>query len=231
MKTGVTCGGRRVRLLVVSAFLIGGGLLGPGAVAAIEDQPVSLGPPVGAGVLLIANPHMNDPNFSHTVVLICQHGPEGTVGLILNRPTEVSLAKALPEIPGLQGTPFRLYAGGPVQLTGILLLLQMDAQPSNTRPVLEHIYWGGNVEALTQILQEQKPTQTFRAYAGHAGWAPGQLESELAAGAWATLSADPAAIFTTQPEELWEQMLEALRAPSFIRAIPRSLSPVAGQAG
>ncbi len=231
MKTGGTWSGSRTLLPILCGLAISGSLLGPWPVAFSGNRPVSLGPPVGAGVLLIANPHMNDPNFSHTVVLVCQHGPEGTVGLILNRPTEVSLAKALPEIPGLQGTPFRLYAGGPVQLTGILLLLKMDAQPSNTRPVLDHIYWGGNVEALTQILQEQKPTQTFRAYAGHAGWAPGQLESELAAGAWATLSADPAAIFTTQPEELWEQMLKALRAPSFIRAIPRSLSPAAGQAG
>jgi putative transcriptional regulator len=231
MKTGRTCSGSRALLPVLCGLAISGSLLGPWAVALSKSRLVSIGPPVGAGVLLIANPHMDDPNFSHTVVLICQHGPEGTVGLVLNRPTEVSLAKALPEIPGLQSTPFRLYVGGPVQPTGILLLLQMDAQPSNTRPVLDHIFWGGNVEALTQILQEGNSTQTFRAYAGHAGWAPGQLESELAAGAWATLSADPAAIFTTQPEDLWEQMLEALRGPSFIRAIPRALPPTAGQAG
>lgn len=182
-------------------------------------------------MLLIANPHLSDPNFSHSVVLICQHGSEGTVGLILNRPTEVPLAKALRDIPALQGTAFRLYAGGPVQPTGILLLLQMDEQPSNTRPVLDHIYWGGNVEALTQVLREGKPTQTFRAYAGHAGWAPGQLESEMAAGAWATVAADPATIFTTQPEALWAQLIEALRAPSIIGIVPPSSLAVADRAG
>lgn len=204
-------------------LLVGGSLLGSLAAMPSPGPLSPFGPQMGAGlkaragVLLIAHPHLEDPNFRHAVVLICQHGPEGTVGLILNRPTEVPLSRALPDIPALHGTSFRLFAGGPVQPTGILFLLQMDEQPPNTRPVLDRIYWGGNVEALARVIEGGKPTETFRAYAGHAGWAPGQLESEMAGGAWATLPAEAATIFTVNPELMWSQMLEALRTPRIIR--------------
>lgn len=187
--------------------------------ASLFNGPMQGSSQVGVGVLLVANPHLADPNFRRTVVLICQHGPEGSVGLILNRPTDVPLAKALPDIPALQDTVFRLYVGGPVQPTGILLLIRMDEQPVDTKQVTDHVYWGANVEMLAQVIKGGKPTETFRVYAGYAGWAPGQLESEMTAGAWATLPAETATIFTAHPEDLWSQLIETLKVPRILTRV------------
>lgn len=186
-----------------------------GAPRAAEYEQGS--PPIGKGVFLVATPALADPNFSQTVVLICEHGPEGTLGLIINRPTDILLSEALPRIPTLKGTSYVLFAGGPVQASGVLLLFRVNKQPADTRLILEGIYLGGNVETLEHIIIQPKPTETFRAYAGYAGWAPGQLESEMAMGAWATLPADSFSIFDKDPARLWPDSLSRLQAPGVIR--------------
>ncbi len=71
--------------------------------------------PLGKGVLLVASPSLLDPNFRQTVILICDHGSAGTLGLVLNRPTNLLLSEALSDVPSLQGTAHLLFAGGPVQ--------------------------------------------------------------------------------------------------------------------
>ena len=94
-----------LRLLIMLTLLHG-----TPAVAAPEFSPSS----AEKGVFLVASPSLTDPNFRQTVVLILEHGPEGTVGIILNRATEVLLSEALPDVSVLKGTMHRLYAGGPV---------------------------------------------------------------------------------------------------------------------
>ena len=98
----------------IASFLLGGLLTvmyaGP-APAGMESSPSS----VEKGVLLVASPSLNDPNFREAVVLIVDHGPEGTLGLILNRSTNILLSEALPDLTVLKGTSYRLFAGGPVQ--------------------------------------------------------------------------------------------------------------------
>jgi putative transcriptional regulator len=169
------------------------------------------------GVLLVAHPSLLDPNFQQTVVLVCEHGAEGTLGVIINRPTAVPLSEALPNMSVLKGTSYVLFAGGPVQPDGILMLFRVVEAPDQLRKVLDRVYLGLSREVLERIITKPNPTETFRAYAGYAGWAPGQVEFEMAMGSWAVVSADPSSIFDKAPETLWEEMVEATQAPRVIR--------------
>ena len=169
------------------------------------------------GMLLVAHPSLTDPNFQQAVVLICEHGAEGTLGIIINQPTGLLLSEALPAVPVLKGTSYILFAGGPVQPDSIFMLFRVVEAPGQLRKVLEHVYLGLNREVLERVITKPNPTETFRAYAGYAGWAPGQVEFEMAMGSWAVVPADPSSIFDKTPQTLWTEMVEVIQAPHVIR--------------
>ncbi len=181
------------------------------APAGMESSPSS----VEKGVLLVASPSLNDPNFREAVVLIVDHGPEGTLGLILNRSTKILLSEALPDLTVLKGTSYQLFAGGPVQRTQLLLLFRLKEPQVGTRSVFDGIYVGG-IRVLERIITQAKPTETFRAFAGYAGWAPGQLGFEMLQGGWAILPPDSTGIFDIDPAKLWLDCLSRLQAPRVI---------------
>ncbi len=168
------------------------------------------------GVLLVASPSLEDPNFRQAVVLIVEHGPEGTVGLILNRSTNVLLSKALPDITALKGTSYRLFAGGPVEPTRFLLLFRLKEPPADARSVFDGVYLGRTPKALEGIITQAKPTETFRAFAGFSAWVPRQLEAEMRLGAWAILPPDSVGIFDKDPATLWQDCISRLQAPKVI---------------
>ena len=182
------------------------------ALAGAEFSPSS----VAKGVLLVASPMLNDTNFHQTVVLVLEHGPEGTLGLIVNRATNVLLSEALPEVTVLKGTSYRLFAGGPVAPTRLLLLSRLQEPPAGARQVFDGVYVGGTPAVLERIIAQAKPTETFRAFAGSAGWAPGQLEFEMLQGAWATLPPGSFDIFARDPATFWQDCLDRLQAPRVI---------------
>jgi putative transcriptional regulator len=170
-------------------------------------------PALARGVFLVASPSLGDPNFRQTVVLICEYGAEGTLGIILNRPTGIPLSGALPHVGVLVGTSYQLFWGGPVQPTAILMLFRLAQVPSGTRAVIDGIYLGGNQETLDHVITQPAPTETFRAFAGYAGWAPGQLELEMSLGSWAITTADSMTIFDKDPAQLWQDLVEGLAGP------------------
>ncbi|MEK6641155.1 MAG: YqgE/AlgH family protein [Nitrospirota bacterium] len=199
----------------IAIFLLGGlltGLYAAPALASTEFVPSS----VAKGMLLVASPSLEDPNFRQAVVLVVEHGPEGTVGLILNRSTNVLLSKALPDITALKGTSYRLFAGGPVEPTRFLLLLRLKEPPADARSVFGGVYLGRTPKVLERIITQAKPTDTFRAFAGFASWAPRQLEAEMLLGAWAILLPDSSSIFDKDPATLWQDCISRLQAPRVI---------------
>jgi putative transcriptional regulator len=180
--------------------------------ASQEFAPLS----VAKGVLLVASPSLEDPNFRQAVVLVVEHGPGGTVGLILNRSTDVLLSKALPDITVLKGTSHRLFAGGPVEPTRFLLLFRLKEPPADARSVFDGVYLGRTPSVLERIITQAKPTETFRAFAGFAAWAPRQLEAEMLLGAWGILPPDSFSIFDKDPATFWQDCLNRLQAPRVI---------------
>ena len=172
--------------------------------------------PVTQGMLLVASPALNDPNFHHTVLLLIKHGAEGTLGLVLNRSTNMLLSHALPDLTALQGTDHRLFVGGPVEPMRLLLLFRLKEPAEDARPVVDGLYVGSAPALLERVLTEAKPNKVFRAFAGYAGWAPGQLEFEMRQGSWGVLSLEGVDIFSKDPAALWPDSLARLQTPRVI---------------
>jgi putative transcriptional regulator len=206
-----TTGARRI----LATCLLGGLLTVLHAAPALAGNEFAQSS-VGKGVLLVASPTLDDPNFRQAVVLVLDHGSQGTFGVILNRSTNVLLSEALPDLTVLKGTTYRLFAGGPVEPTRLLLLFRLKEPPSDARSVFDGVYVGGTPAVLERIITQAKPTETFRAFAGVAGWGPGQLKDEMLQGAWAILPPDSIGIFDKDPATLWQDCLSRLRAPRVI---------------
>lgn len=158
------------------------------------------------GKFLVAGRHLNDPNFSETVVLLLGYSQQGALGVIINRPTEVSLAEALSEAVQPRPPTGQVYIGGPVGRSSMLLLLQSEARAEETEHVFRDVYFSGSLAVLQRMIEKKE--SRFRVYAGHAGWAPGQLDSEVARGDWHIVSADVAHIFRTPAEKVWPELIE-----------------------
>jgi len=168
---------------------------------------------LGKGIFLIAAPSLRDPNFRQTVVLLCEHGPEGALGVVVNRPTAMSISEALPQVPIIEGAGHVLYAGGPVQTNQVMLLYKGDEFPENAHHVFDGVCLGGDMGMVERILTEAGTTESFRAYLGYSGWGPGQLESEMKTGSWIMLPADPTLVFEKDPARVWGEILLSLGDP------------------
>ncbi len=169
--------------------------------------------PLGKGIFLVASPALRDPNFRQTVVLLCEHGPEGALGVVVNRPTAVHIAEALPQVPVLEGQKHVLFAGGPVQTNQIMLLYRLNQVPENSHHIFDGVCLGGDLAVLERILTSSKGSEAFRAYLGYSGWGPGQLEREMETGSWITLPADPEIVFEKEPAMIWPDILASLGEP------------------
>jgi putative transcriptional regulator len=165
------------------------------------------------GKFLVAAPRLRDPNFRQAVILLCEHGSEGALGVVVNRPTAMLVSEALPQVPVIEGQHHVLFAGGPVQPNHVLLLYRLDQEPTDTHHVFDGVYLGGNMEALEHVLQVPSESEFFRAYVGYSGWGPGQLESEMKTGSWIILPADPAAVFQKEPSQVWPDIMKSLGQP------------------
>lgn len=221
--------------LVLTALL----LLPWGAVSgATTPTPVSrakLGDPsaLAKGKLLVANRDLRDPNFSRTVVLLVRYSARGTLGFIINRPTSVELSEVLPSVeePG-GGSP--VFEGGPVARDLLQAVVRSSAQPPDADRVFGEIYYGRSSELVQWLLGEGKAKSSFRAYAGHAGWAPGQLENEVRRGDWYIVPTDAETVLDAEPGTLWRRLIPRDPSRSAERTEPsgsigpvRSVSPAA----
>jgi putative transcriptional regulator len=170
------------------------------------NRPIPKGVPA-MGKLLIAEPFLADPNFARTVVLVCEHGEQGTVGFILNRSTQLSLSDLLPDIY----TPSpAIYQGGPVQLDTLHMIHRSPAVFGGNE-VAKGVYWGGSYEALQDVMDNHNyDLANMRMYVGYSGWSAGQLEKEMEEGSWIVTDATPKLLFDTDPENMWKEAIKLL---------------------
>lgn len=157
-----------------------------------------------AGRLLVATPDLADPNFSHAVVLLLEHNDEGAFGVVLNRPSDVAVAAALPGWEQLAVPPDVVFVGGPVQQDGVVALGAGDEAGAVVKPVLPSV---GVVDLEQDPLIAGGDLQRVRVFAGYAGWSTGQLETEIAEGGWFVVDATPSDVFSDDPEDLWLAVL------------------------
>jgi putative transcriptional regulator len=155
------------------------------------------------GQLLIAGPGLVDPNFWRTVVLIVEHSDEGALGLVLNRPSETTVGEAVSELEQLLEPEDPLYVGGPVQPSALIVLAEFE-QPAEAALIAFE-----DVGVLASGAQEDPDlsVRRGRAFVGHAGWGPGQLDDEVERGDWILEPARREDAFTGTPLELWSEVL------------------------
>jgi putative transcriptional regulator len=196
---------KRMRYILIALFTLLRVMSGDPARAA---GPGPVGEPLRQGGFLISSPGLIDPNFLHTVVLLVSYGSEGAVGLIINRPSDVPAEKALPDVDGIKKFSKPVYFGGPVGMDLLRVLLRSDAPLAGTQRVLDDIYATGSRTILTDALRAPDPGRKVRIYSGYAGWTPGQLDREFARGDWISMDADPEAVFSEDPSNLWSTFFE-----------------------
>lgn len=162
----------------------------------------------GNGTFLIANPHLNDPNFVRTVVFLCEHDATGSVGFVMNRKTIHTLSDLVPD---LQGFDFPVYEGGPVGLDSLHFLHQYPAEIPGGKEVIQGVYWGGDFEILAALLTEGRiMPEKLRFFLGYSGWGEGQLDFEMEEKTWIVTGATREFLFTDDEKALWKNLLNHL---------------------
>ncbi len=159
------------------------------------------------GVFLVATAGMQDPRFRRSVVLLLEHGENGTLGLIVNKVTEISLAQVLPDLKDSGQESNLLFFGGPVGLDGILFLTRKAEPPERAEHVMEDVYYSGDRNLLMEFLKQNKGDGELRVFLGNSGWSPGQLAAEIAEGAWRLVRGDSDTLFEKNLGDLWPDLI------------------------
>lgn len=160
------------------------------------------------GTLLVASPELTDPSFAKAVVLVLRHDSDGTLGVVLNRPTNLEPATVFPELVGNVGSyDGKLFRGGPIAPTQLLFLVRGLAAATVSGPeVLDKVFLSVGEDSLADMVRLADGTDELRVYAGHAAWVPGQLKAEIEAGGWQVLDGSSDLVFDPEPGKLWMEL-------------------------
>ncbi|KJG20792.1 hypothetical protein UB37_12990 [Photobacterium iliopiscarium] len=166
---------------------------------------------------LVAMPTMEDPNFKHSVIYVCEHNDEGAMGIIINQPIEISIVDMLDQIDIERTQPLinpisieaPVLNGGPVAEDRGFVLHTIQADYSSSTTITPQLAVTTPLDILAQLGTQQAPQQ-FIVALGYAGWDVGQLEQELANNNWLTIEADSDIIFSTPIDQRWQQALAKL---------------------
>lgn len=157
------------------------------------------------GKLLIAEPSiLNDKSFNRSVVYLTEHSNEGSIGFILNKPSEFVMSDLVPEI----NCDFTIYNGGPVQQENLYFIHKLPDLIPDSIHISDNIYWGGNFEVLSSLLNSSLVDQTdIRFFLGYSGWSDQQLSEELKESSWIVIDNNYPNIFKVESEAFWKNQL------------------------
>lgn len=161
-----------------------------------------------AGILLISNPFLKDPNFIRSVIFICEYQQNGAIGFVINKLIEPEIGDLIEEAEGIH---FPVYEGGPVQKETLHFLHQRPDLITGGTEVTKGIYWGGDFAEVLTLLRGKKLSRTdIKFYLGYSGWDEAQLEEEIKEKSWITRDANPQLVFTKDIPQLWKTALQEL---------------------
>lgn len=174
------------------------------------------------GHYLIAGCRLRDPNFFKTVVLLVEHNDEGAMGLVINRPSSITVSNALAGHFDLPDNGDLVYCGGPVVPGDLFVLHNMSEMEPNDSSIADGLYVGCSGDTFERVISAvvQQQSVDYRVYSGCAGWGPGQLEGELARGDWFTLPASAEFAFHQDPYCVWDEVLKQFHQAK--RILPHS---------
>jgi putative transcriptional regulator len=165
------------------------------------------------GQFLIAKPHLRDSNFFKAAVLMVEHNEEGAMGLVINRPSSDTVAKALNGHMEIDDCESLVYYGGPVEPAALFILHNAGFLDPGEQTVCDDILVGSSAEVFEQVVRAACDADSvrFRVYAGCAGWGPKQLEGELERGDWFVHPASEDLVFHDDPYVIWETLVMAVQ--------------------
>ena len=160
------------------------------------------------GVLLISEPFLTDSYFKRAVVLLSEHDEKGTLGFILNKPTDVNINDAVEDFPEFKSP---LYFGGPVETDTLFYIHTIGTELEGAKHITNGIYWGGNYDQLKLMIDTgQVRPEMIRFYAGYSGWDPEQLDHEVKENSWMVSQCNERFTFYDDPKCLWSQVLRSM---------------------
>ena len=154
-------------------------------------------------ILLVARAELPDSYFADSVVLVMNNLGPAPVGVIINRPTPIGVSQLFPDLKRLARLHDKVYFGGPVDIESVWFLFRAAAPPEHAIQACDGTYLSANRELLLRLLGRDKPMDGLKILVGHAGWAPGQLEAEIARKDWTLERAQSEAIFNGKSERPW----------------------------
>jgi|TARA_Y100000310_G_scaffold35292_1_gene33354 putative transcriptional regulator len=159
------------------------------------------------GFLLIADEKMTDPRFRQSVLLMIKYDADGSMGVMINHPTSIPLATALPFVEELEQSRDTLFVGGPVAQGTLLVLFESDEDVTSEGVirVFDNVYFSMRNDVLAEVLSRKEPV--FKIYTGYAGWTAGQLEGEIDRGGWQLGKAAGTVIFEKEPSHIWPDLM------------------------
>lgn len=161
------------------------------------------------GKILISEPFLIDPNFKRSIVLLCEHNEDGSVGFILNKPTQVKLNQVMEEDFPEFDAP--VYFGGPVQINTLQFIHKLGDTLEGSTEIGDGLYWGGSFEILKLLIEsKQVKSSDFRFFIGYSGWSVGQLEDEMKINSWIVTSTESENLFSDEPDKLWGEILKKM---------------------
>jgi len=159
------------------------------------------------GLLLVADPQLDNSVFQRSVVLVVPHGRGAALGVILNHPIPVEAARLFPQEDVLRKAG-KIHYGGPVNPSALVFLFRAQQEPPNALRILEEVYMSNDRELLARQLRRPRHESGLQVYAGYAGWAPGQLQMEIMHGSWTTVEADNDLLFNRDRTSLWDTLVK-----------------------
>lgn len=160
------------------------------------------------GCVLVARDSLKDPNFDSAVVLVCVYSEDGAYGVVMNRPSHMPLSEMFDGYSGIE-TRRKIFVGGPVRQDELQILQITDSPADSAFQVAARVFLGGQWDDLSKLLEAEEDSSHL--FLGYSGWAPGQLEYEIIAGAWDVYTVDVER-FLEEPDDVWGHDAEAIRA-------------------
>ncbi len=160
------------------------------------------------GKFLVSEPFLADPYFKRSVVLLSEHSESGSIGFILNKPTEIKVNDAIKDFPKIDSC---LYFGGPVQTDSLQYIHTLGNRIEGSKEVMKGVYWGGNFETLKLMIDTKQVTpDDVRFFVGYSGWQPEQLRTEIKEKSWIIAPGNFMHAFFDNPKRLWADVLRKL---------------------
>lgn len=187
----------------------------------MESLPYSQ---IQKGIFLVATPEIEMGIFFRAVILICEHNPNGSFGLVINKSLDLELPEEILNLNNLSNKNVGIRAGGPVQTNQMMLLHTSDQIPQQTLKITDDVFLGGDLQFLQEVTSDENGPEIDLCF-GYAGWGAGQLEREFLDGSWLIHPASRRYIFHTPADKLWQTVLRDMGGKyATLSMIPEDLS-------